>query len=50
VAHKSPSRRHVNERQAKAELARVNREIRRLRMELAALEEQRSKLSSDLGE
>jgi len=42
--------RYVNERQARAELARVNREIRRLRAELAALEERRSKLSSDLGE
>ncbi|MGH3406728.1 MAG: hypothetical protein ACRDRJ_30130 [Streptosporangiaceae bacterium] len=42
--------RYVNERQAGAELARVNREIRRLRAELAALEERRSNLSADLGE
>jgi septal ring factor EnvC (AmiA/AmiB activator) len=42
--------RYVNERQARAELARVNREVRRLWTELAALEEQRSKLSSDLRE
>jgi hypothetical protein len=41
--------RSVEERQAKAELARVNREIKRLRAELAALEERRSTLSSDLG-
>ena len=40
----------VAERQARAELARVNREIKRLRAELAALEERRSKLSSGLGE
>ena len=32
------------------ELTRVNREIRRLRTELAELEERRAKLSSDLGE
>ena len=30
--------RHVNEQQARAELTRVNREIRRLRAELAELE------------
>jgi septal ring factor EnvC (AmiA/AmiB activator) len=42
--------RYVNEQQARAELARVNREIRRLRTELTALEERRSKLSTDLGE
>ncbi len=41
--------RYVKERQDKVELARVNREIRRLRAELAALEERRSKLSSGLG-
>jgi hypothetical protein len=41
--------RYVKERQDRAELARVNREIRRLRTDLAALEERRSKLSSDLG-
>lgn len=42
--------RYVNEQQARAELARVNREIRRLQTELAELEERRSKLHSDLGE
>ena len=42
--------RYVSEQQARAELARVNREIRRLRTELAELEERRAKLSSDLGE
>ena len=41
--------RYVNEQQDKAELARVNREIRRLRAELAELEERRSALSSRLG-
>ncbi len=50
LARTSHGDRYVNERQAKAELAGVNREIRRLRTELAALEERRSKLSSDLGE
>lgn len=41
---------YVNNQQDKAELARVNREIRRLRSELAELEERRSALSSRLGE
>lgn len=42
--------RHVDRQQDKAELARVNREIRRLRSELAELEERRSALSSRLEE
>ncbi|MGH3276454.1 MAG: hypothetical protein ACRDNZ_19265, partial [Streptosporangiaceae bacterium] len=41
--------RYVNERQARAEVACLNREIRRLQTELATLEERRSKLSSDFG-
>jgi hypothetical protein len=41
---------YVDQRQDKAELARVNREIRRLRSELAELEKQRSAVSSRLGE
>ncbi len=40
--------RYVSEQQARAELTRVNREIRRLRTELAELEERRVKLGSDL--
>jgi len=42
--------RYVSEQQAGAELTRANREIRRLRTELAELEERRAKLGSDLGE
>jgi len=42
--------RYVREQQDKAELARVKREIRRLRSELAELEAQRSALSSRLGQ
>jgi len=49
LARTSHGDRYVKEQQDKAELARVNREIRRLRTELAALEERRSRLSSDLG-
>jgi hypothetical protein len=41
--------RYVNEQQNRAELTRVKREIRRLRAELAELEERQAKLSSDLG-
>lgn len=41
--------RHLKDRQARTELARVNRELKRLRAELAALEERRSELASDLG-
>jgi hypothetical protein len=41
---------YVDKQQDKAELARVNREIRRLRSELAELEKRRSALSSRLGE
>lgn len=49
LARTSHGERYVNEQQARAELTRVNREIRRLRAELAELEERRAKLSSDLG-
>jgi hypothetical protein len=38
---------YVSEQQARAELTRVNREIRRLRTELAELEEQRARLGCD---
>ncbi len=50
LARTSHGDRYVKERQARAELERVNREIKRLRAELAALEDRRSKLSSGLGE
>lgn len=38
------------ERRAKAELARVDRELKRLRAELAALEEQRARILAGLEE
>ena len=41
--------RYVDQQQDMAELTRVNREIRRLRSELAELENQRSALTSRLG-
>ena len=41
--------RYVSEQQARAELKQGNREIRRLRAELAELEERRAKLGSDPG-
>src|SRR5436189_5980656 len=44
------SDRDVREKQAQAELARVNRELKQLRSQLAALEERRAALLSELGE
>jgi hypothetical protein len=41
---------HLRERQARTELAQVNRERTRLRAQLKALEERRSVLLADLGE
>ena len=34
---------------AKTELARINREVRRLKTQIAALEERKSELLADLG-
>src|SRR6201981_3642 len=42
--------RDVREKQARAELARVNRELKQLRSHLATLEERRAALLSELGE
>jgi hypothetical protein len=42
--------RHLRERQARTELARINRELKQLQAQLAALEERRSVLLSELGE
>lgn len=39
---------YVRERQARTELARINRELKQLRTQLAALEERRAELLSDL--
>jgi hypothetical protein len=50
LARSSHGDRHVRQNQARAELARVNREIRRLRGELAALEERRTQLTATLEE
>jgi chromosome segregation ATPase len=41
---------HLRERQARTELARVNRELKQLRSQLAALEERRATLVAGLGE
>lgn len=40
---------YLRDHQAKTELARINRELKRLRTQIAALEERKSKLMSDLG-
>jgi hypothetical protein len=42
--------RHLRERQARTELARVTRELKQLRAQLAALEERRAALLSELAE
>ena len=41
--------RHLKAARAKAELARVNRELKRLRTLTAALEERKAKLTAELG-
>jgi hypothetical protein len=41
---------YLREQQARTELARVNRELKHLRAQLAALEERRAALLSELGE
>ena len=41
---------YLRERQARTELARVKRELKQLRGQIAALEERRSVLLADLGE
>ena len=40
---------HHKQRRAKAELARVTKELKQLRAQVASLEEQRSTLLADLG-
>ncbi len=40
---------HLKEAQARAELKRVNRELKQLRAQLSGLEERRAKLVADLG-
>jgi len=40
---------YLKAQQAKTELARITRELKRLRTQIAALEERRSKLMADLG-
>ncbi|HUE95796.1 MAG TPA: hypothetical protein VMN39_04025 [Longimicrobiaceae bacterium] len=39
----------LKERQAKTERARITRELKRLKTQIAALEERKSKLVADLG-
>jgi hypothetical protein len=42
--------RYLRERQARTELARINREMKQLRSQLAVLEERRAVLLAELGE
>jgi hypothetical protein len=48
LARSSHGDQHVQQKQARSELTRVNREIRRLRTELTALEERRAQLTATL--
>ena len=50
LVRSSQGERYLRERQARTELARINRELKQLRTQLAALEERRAVLLSDLGE
>jgi hypothetical protein len=50
LARSSHGDRHVTHNQARNELGRVNREIRRLRTELAGLEERQAQLTATLEE
>jgi transcriptional regulator with XRE-family HTH domain len=40
---------YLEEQQAKTELARINRELKRLKTQIVALEERKAKLIADLG-
>jgi hypothetical protein len=40
---------YLKEQQAKTELARINRELKRLKTQIVALEERKAKLIADLG-
>ena len=40
---------YLKDRQAKTELARINRELRRLKTQIAGLEERKSKLTAERG-
>lgn len=40
---------YLREQEAKTELARINRDLKRLRTQIASLEERKSKLMADLG-
>ena len=40
---------YLKDQQAKTELARINRELKRLKTQIAALEERKSKLIAELG-
>ena len=40
---------YLKDRQARTELARINRELKRLKTQTAALEERKLKLLTDLG-
>ena len=49
LAKKELGENHLKGQQAKTELASINRELKRLRAQVAALEERRAKLVAEVG-
>ena len=49
LVRKKHGNEYLKDRQAKTELARINRELKRLKTQTALLEKRKSKLIADLG-
>jgi hypothetical protein len=50
VCQKKHGADYLNGRQVNTELARINRELKQLKKQIAALEERKSKLTASIGE
>ena len=49
LVRKKHGNNYLRDQQAKTELARINRELKRLKIQMAALEERRTRLNAELG-
>ena len=49
LVRKKHGENYLKDRQAKTELARINRELKRLKTQIARLEERKSNLIADIG-